>query len=54
MTLRETLNKAYDSMSLPFFEMTDNLVLVASKWAESQGVEINPWQETIKFLQVRL
>ena len=54
MTLRETLDRAYDSMSLPFFEMADNLVIAANNWAKSRNIEINPWEETLKYLKVKL
>ena len=54
MTLREALDRAYDSMSLPFFEMTDNLVIAANNWAKSRNIEIDPWEETLKYLKVRL
>lgn len=54
MTLRKALDRAYDSMSLPFFEMADNLVIAANNWAKSHNIEIDPWEETLKYLKVRL
>lgn len=51
MTLKQALDQAYDSMSLAWGDMADNLVKVACIWSLDNNLELNPWQEVLGYLR---
>lgn len=54
MTLKQTLDKAYDTMSLAWLDMVEQLVEVACLWGLDNGLDLNPWGEVINYLKGKL